>query len=329
MLAKNISLRLLTSFVLVYMVLAFGWWAIELWRENERVFEVSYELLETRYGGKRQGLNITELEETAEFRELVRRQEKHQRMILGEGVFFTLCLAFGLYVINRAANREMELARQRRNFLLSITHELKSPIAALRLTLETFCKRDLQREQVQKLCANGLQDAKRLQHLVEDLLLAARLEDNWHPHAEDVDLKQIAHASATSLQTRFPNAKIRIDIPEGFPTVSADKPGLTAVVANLLENAVKYAPEGAEVILSAQFVKDKLQIRVADQGIGIPDVEKQVIFEKFYRVGNEETRRTTGTGLGLYIVDQVVKAHKGTITVSNNSPQGTIFTVTL
>ena len=132
-----------------------------------------------------------------------------------------------------------------------------------------------------------------------------------------------------SLQTRFPEAKIQIDIPEKFTSVQADKAGVTAVIQNLLENAVKYSPEGARVKCSALKRQGRLILVVADQGIGIPNEEKKAIFEKFYRIGNEEVRKTTGTGLGLYIVKQVVQAHGGTITVTDNAPKGTIFTVEL
>jgi two-component system phosphate regulon sensor histidine kinase PhoR len=327
MLKRLPSLRSLTSFVLVYMVLAFGWWAVQLWRENDRYFDLSYTLLEMQYGGPRRGLNLTELKASAEYRLLEKRKQKHRRMILAEGVFFTLCLGFGLYVINRSAKREMVLSRQRRNFLLSITHELKSPIAAIRLTLETISKRALQREQLERLYNNGLRDATRLQNLVEDLLLAARLEDNWRPLPEPLDLRSMAQDCAASLLARFPGADIRVAIPDTILPLRADKLGMTAVIQNLLENAVKYSPEGAPVVFSAEQSDGKTLLTVADQGVGIPDHEKTAVFEKFYRIGNEETRQTTGTGLGLYIVSQVVQAHGGSISVANNQPQGTVFTI--
>jgi signal transduction histidine kinase len=250
-------------------------------------------------------------------------------MVIAEGLFFVACLIFGLWVINRSAYREVTLARQRRNFLLSITHELKSPLASLRLVLETLGKRELSREQLEKLCANGLKDAGRLQQLVEDLLLAARLEDNWRPLPEPVDLPALTHDIATGLRIRFPKAQIRLSFPGDFPPVTADRSGLTAIIQNLLENAVKYAPEGSATDLSAEKTPGGVRLQVADQGYGIPDAEKKAVFEKFYRIGNEETRQSSGTGLGLYIVHQVVKAHGGHVQITDNQPQGTIFTVEL
>jgi signal transduction histidine kinase len=112
-----------------------------------------------------------------------------------------------------------------------------------------------------------------------------------------------------------------------MPPVQADKTGLTSVLQNLLENAVKYAPQGAPVVLTVERKDGKVRLQVADQGQGIPESEKKAVFEKFYRLGNADRPNTSGTGLGLYIVDQVVKAHGGTIVVTDNKPTGTIFTI--
>lgn len=317
----------LSRILIGYMVLAFSWWAFHLWGQNERLFEAEKQLLETRFSHDNRGLNLTQMQETAEYRRIQRDWQKRRRMVVSEGLFFVACLAYGLYSINRSANREVKLARQRRNFLLSITHELKSPIAALRLVLETIGKHDLRREQLNSLTTNGLKDAARLQQLVEDLLLAARLDDNWQPLPEPVALAALVHDCAARLRVRFPEANIQVQVAEDLLPVQADKSGLTAVVQNLLENAVKYSPEGAAVIVAAEHTGGKFRLRVADQGQGIPDSEKQAVFDKFYRIGNEETRETTGTGLGLYIVQQVVRAHGGGIRVSDNQPSGTVFEI--
>lgn len=324
------SLQWLTTSVIVYMVLAFAWWAFELWRQNDRLLALSEQMLELKHSRSGQGINLTALRETAEYQMLLERHRKHQRMILSEGVFFTLCLAFGLWVINRAARREVALARQRRNFMLSITHELKSPIAAMRLALETMARRALNREQIEKICTNGMRDAARLQTLVDDLLLAARLEDDWRPHPEDVDVRSIIQDCIANAQVRFSEANIQVDIPADFPPIRTDRLGLTSVVQNLLDNALKYSPPGAPVRITVEPLPGRqMRLSVADQGVGIPEEEKPAIFEKFYRLGNEETRQTTGTGLGLYIVSQIVRLHRGTIHVRDNTPRGTVFVVEL
>jgi signal transduction histidine kinase len=109
--------------------------------------------------------------------------------------------------------------------------------------------------------------------------------------------------------------------------LNGDKFALTSVLTNLIENAIKYSPPCAEIKISLKQKGDQISFIVADSGIGIDDQEKSRIFEKFYRVGSEETRKTKGTGLGLFIVKQVLDKHQATIKVKNNNPSGTIFEV--
>ncbi len=327
MLLERIPVKIASSFVIGYMVLAFGWWSYHLWSQNDRLFDAEKRAIEAGFSRPNKGVNLTQLYETAEYKKAEKTWRKSRRMIVWEGLFFTACLVFGLWIIHRSTNREVSLARQRRNFLLSITHELKSPIASMRLVFETLHKRILQPEQRDHLLSNGLKDVSRLQNLVEDLLLAARLEDNWRPLPEPIDLPALAQDVITRLKVRFPEANIQLHLPDGLVPLQADKPGFRSVLQNLVENALKYSPSGTLVECSIEQKHQKTRIRVADQGNGIPDHEKKVIFEKFYRLGSEETRRSTGTGLGLYIVQQVVKAHGGTIQVMDNLPQGTVFVV--
>lgn len=324
----RVPLSWISRIIMGYMLLAFFWWAVQLWQENNRSYKIERDLLELWFTRKNQGLNETQFLQTTEYQSVERRWIRHKRMIIAEGLFFAACLVFGVYAINRSVNREIELTKQRRNFMLSITHELKSPIASVRLVLETLLKRDLQREQLEKLCTNGVKDAVRLQNLVDSLLLAARLENNWRPAYEPVDLGAIARECVNGLQVRFPDARFEVITTDNLPIVQADKSAITSVVQNLLENAAKYAHSDAQIRFSAQRGEQgKVKMIVADNGKGIPDSEKKAVFEKFYRIGNEETRQSTGTGLGLYIVQHVVRAHKGTLTVSDNKPVGTIFTI--
>jgi signal transduction histidine kinase len=327
MLLEKIPIKLASSLVIGYMVLAFGWWSWHLWSQNDRLFESEKATLEARFSHAGQGVNLTRMYDTTEYKKAEKNWKKSQRMIVSEGLFFVACLIFGLWIVHRSANREVKLARQRRNFLLSITHELKSPIAALRLELETMRRHNLPPEHREQLLSNGLKDVSRLQNLVEDLLLAARLEDNWRPLPEPISLPGLVQEIVTRLRVRFTQADIRVHFPDHFPIIQADKPGLSSVIQNLVENALKYSPPDAPVECTIAMNNGKVNIRIADQGFGIPDEEKEAVFEKFYRLGSEETRQSTGTGLGLYIVQQIVKAHGGTITVADNKPKGTVFVI--
>lgn len=323
MLSDKLPIRWITRFVIGYMALAFLWWAIQLWRENNRSFDLGYAVLRSQHADA----PPEDLFRTGDYQLLRSRWEKNRRMVFAEGLFFTLCLAFGLYMINRSVIREIDLTRQRRNFMLSITHELKSPIAAVRLALETIGKRDLNRNQLDQLCHRALKDNARLQGLVEDLLLAARLEANWKPSPEPLDFKVLADEAVQNIKARFPHANISVRIPDALPPQMLDRAGITSVMLNLLENAVKYAPDGqpVELVVALKNSGRQLLLEVLDQGYGIPDAEKQSVFEKFYRIGNEETRHATGTGLGLYIVQQVVRGHGGRIHLSDNKPKGSVF----
>lgn len=325
---EKIPVRRLSHFVIGYMLLAFGWWSYHLWCQNNRLLEAKQEALELKFSRQNSGFNVTKLADTVEYKTIIRKWESERRMVVLEGLFFTICLIIGMWLINRSSHREITLAHQRRNFLLSITHELKSPLASIILIIETICKRELlERAQVEKLCYAGLRDADRLKHLVEDLLLAARLEDKWQPLAEPVDLGALARDICAGLKVRYPMANMAIRIPKDFPPIQADKAGITSVVQNLLENAIKYSPEGTPVELTGEKFNGRIRLQVSDEGQGIPDTEKKAVFEKFYRLGNEETRRATGTGLGLYIVQQVVKAHGGSIQLTDNQPKGAVFTL--
>jgi signal transduction histidine kinase len=319
---SKISTQRVSHIVVAYMIFAFGWWAYLLWTRNDafRALQIQYLAQIEAFHAEKPQFDALDIE---------KMHAKNRRIIIAEGLFFTGCLFLGLWFINRSTKRQVSLARQRRNFMLSITHELKSPIASLRLVMETLLKRDLNRAQTDQISTGGLRDAARLQTLVEDLLLAARLEDKWQPLPEPVRLREVAKEVSSALSLRFPQANIALDIASDLAPFAFDKQGIISVVQNLLENALKYSPEGSPVRLCAVRKGTILSIQVEDQGQGIAEAEKKAIFAKFYRIGNEDTRKSTGTGLGLYIVKQVVKAHNGKITVLNNKPRGSIFRIEL
>ncbi|MEZ4919874.1 MAG: HAMP domain-containing sensor histidine kinase [Saprospiraceae bacterium] len=317
----KLNVKYLSWVLMGYMSLAFFWWAVHLWNQNDRLLVVEKQL----WDHKKSEQSVEQ--SNIDLLEIDKRYKRKKGMVLGEGLFFLACLVVGFYLIDRSVKHEVSLARQRKNFMLSITHELKSPIAAIRLLFETICKRELEKDKVEKLCMNGVRDASRLQMLVEGLLLAARLEDNWKPLAEPVDIKPLLQDIIASLKMRYEGSRFELEIPDGFPPFKADRVGLTAIAQNLLENAIKYSPEKGPIVVSVGKKDDRCILQVADQGIGIPDQEKKAVLEQFYRVGNEDTRRTAGTGLGLYIVNQVVLAHGGKLSIQDNSPQGTVIKV--
>ena len=327
---RNIRLRLLSNFVIFFMLIAIAWWSILLYTKNRDAFQGRAGESKVLMIADGKIKNDAEFLETNFYKDLKKYYERQEWMILGESLVFVLSLIFGVYLINRGYNREIDAAQQRRNFLLSITHELKSPIASIQLVLETFIKRELSAAHINQFSSNALKETERLNDLVNDLLLAAKVETAYVPHLETINLKQFLGEIIERLQNKYPEVAFDFRKPATDIFIQADKTGLTSVAVNLLENAVKYGGTTPKIsTVLRQAAKGAVRLEIADNGIGIPNKEKSKIFERFYRVGNEDTRKTKGTGLGLYIVHQIVLAHNGTIEVMNNRPQGTIFSISL
>lgn len=326
---NNIRLRLLSYGVIAYMMLAFAWWSVLLFTKNRDAFYAKQDLLRILLVADRRIETNEEFYRSKAYQDLEKHYMRQEWMILGEASVFVFSLVVGIWLINRGYFKEVMAAKQRRNFLLSITHELKSPIASIKLVLETMIKRELKREQQEKLMNTALFETDRLHMLVEDLLLSAKLETAYQPYLEPLDLSVLLQDLVHKMQIKYATASIYYEEKVNNPIIIGDKSGLTSVVINLLENAVKYSPEQPKIMVRLLQNPDNIAFEVADKGVGIPGNEKVQIFEKFYRVGSEDTRRTKGTGLGLYIVEQIVKAHRGKILVLDNEPKGTIFRIEL
>ena len=259
---------------------------------------------------------------------LIASNAKRMPMILGEGSVFLIILLVGIYFFQRTIKKESEFHQQQQNFLLSVTHELKSPLAAIKLVLQTLVKRDLTKEKRDQLIGNSIEDVGRLDDLVENMLLATRIENNSYSYPKELfDFSELVksiydRAIITSENTRNFQQQIEENI-----SIMGDRFALGSLINNILENAVKYSPAGAAIQVQLYQQSNKIFFIVADQGVGIADSERQKIFQKFYRSGNELTRQNKGTGLGLFIVEQVAKNHQAKVVVSNNQPKGTIFEI--
>jgi len=326
---KNIKLRLLSNVIIVYLLFAFAWWTLLLYTKNKDAFTAKANYAQLVMAAAKQIDSREAFEQTSAFLDLQQQYQRQERMIFGEALFFIISLVIGIYLINRGYHKEMVASQERRNFLLSITHELKSPISSIRLVLDTFVKRNLEKPQINQLSNTALEETERLTNLVEDLLLAAKMESAYQPFLESVDLVQLINNIVDRLSGKFPTIDFSFNCSSDTTIVMADKTGLSSIIINLLENAVKYSPNESKINVHLKEEDDQVLLNVADQGFGIPDKEKKKIFRKFYRIGNEDTRSTKGTGLGLYIVKEIVEAHQGRITVKNNQPRGTLFSITL
>ena len=326
---KNVRLRLFSNLVIVYMLLALGWWSFLLFTKNRDAFIAKVELQKLIMIANQEIENDAAFLQAPIYQEYLSKYNRQEWMILGEALVFAVILVIGIWFINRGYNQQVEAAQQSRNFLLSITHELKSPLASIQLVLETLQKRQLKEDQIKKLSQNALKDTNRLTTLVNDLLLAARVETAYQPHIETLRLDQLLETLIEKMKQFHPTAHFEFRQNQEEIFLEGDRTGITSVALNLLENAVKYSSEAPSIITTLHQKENAIFLDFSDNGIGIPEQEKLKVFNRFYRIGNEDTRQTKGTGLGLYIVNQIVKAHQGTISVKDNIPQGTIFTITL
>ncbi|MGJ1266743.1 sensor histidine kinase [Sphingobacterium spiritivorum] len=260
---------------------------------------------------------------------LVKYEPQRKSMIIGEGMFFLLIFLWGVLRLKNNFKREHKIHQQQQNFLLAITHELKSPLASVKLYIQTILKRDLDKEQQQMFLQNSLKDIERLDDLVENVLLTTKLENrSYNLPKEEFNLTEMVESIVDRLQKNSCRSQIIKPDLDADVRLVADKFAITNVVTNLIENAIKYSPPCASVFVRLKRESGKLIFSVTDHGIGIPDEEKKNIFNKFYRVGNESTRKTKGTGLGLYIVKTVLQKHNASIKVKDNTPSGSIFEVT-
>ena len=326
---RSLFQPLFVFYILVAYILAtFFWWSTLHFQKNEDSFEANIYILSLEY--KEEGKPAAEIAESREYLELVEKKRRQDFMIIGEGIAFLLILALGIFRIHSGFRRELLLNRQQRNFLLSITHELKSPIASIKLALQTLTKRKLSEENQAKLVNNSLQDTERLKNLVDNLLMAAKLDGESVVFAqESQNLSNVLVRIVNGFQNKHSKERtIDYDIDPAL-MVLGDRTALSSVFINLVENAIKYSEPGDTIFIKAFAKEEKVIVKISDTGLGIEEEEKKKIFNKFYRVGNEDTRKTKGTGLGLFIVRQLIKLHKGNIWVTNNKPKGSIFNITL
>ena len=326
---QYLQLRILSYGVIAYMMLAFGWWSVLLFTKNQDAFVAKREQMVLVKIARGEISQPAQIEADPDYLELKRAYQQQERMITGEVIVFVAILAVGLWLIHNGYNKEIRSAEQRRNFLLSITHELKSPIASIRLVMDTIRKRNHKPEQKKLLVDNGLVEVERLHQLVNNLLLSARLESAYQPNREMVNLPALIEELQDIILAKSNKARMKTVVGENIPFLMGDRMGISSVILNLYENAIKYSSGAPRITTRLKTVKDNILLEIADEGIGISDKDKKQVFEKFYRVGNEDTRRTKGTGLGLYIVKQIVEAHNGTIRIKNNDPGGTVFIITL
>jgi len=239
----------------------------------------------------------------------------------------------GRVVVLRDVSEDMRLERLRADFVATAAHELRTPLAAVYGAVRTLrhSKHELSEEMSTQFLAMIEDEAERLKLVMDQLLVSAQLDrDEVTMHREAVDLAELCKSIAGTVELRKPESiELAVRAPEDVVEVDADGERLRQVVANLLDNAIKYSPGGGRVEVRVGMQGGSGTIEVADQGLGIPAHEQQRIFEKFYRLDPSMTRGIGGSGLGLYISRELVRHMGGEIIVDSQLGEGSTFTVLL
>ena len=231
--------------------------------------------------------------------------------------------------------QDVTLLRQaessRREFVSNVSHELRTPLASVNAMVETLDGGAIYDTEVARDFLSRIhEDIRRMTAMVDELLELSTLESGQTPiHLAPVELSGIAGKVMDRFETRAAEKGVKLiaRVPADLPYLMADAGKLDQILTNLIENALKFTPEGGDVSLSAKTTRSGIEIQVADTGVGIPREHLPHVFERFYKV--DRSRRDTGTGLGLAITRRLAQAHGADITVASAQGEGSAFTLTL
>lgn len=251
-------------------------------------------------------------------------------LVLGSVAFIAILSVLVMFAVFLV--REILEVRRQNSFIDSVTHELKSPLASIKLGLQTMGRPGVDAHKREVLRTMMLDDVGRLSAFIDDVLQASRLShDRVGLALSDVNLSELVEECVASVSSRhhLPCGAIRVDVD---PTLTAytDRAALVVVLRNLLDNAVKYSDAEVDVAVSAKNGDRGVLIEVRDRGIGIPPAELKRVFHRFYRVDSESVRARRGTGLGLFVVSALVRSLGGRVEAKSDGPgRGTTMRVRL
>lgn len=306
-------------FLLLYIIAALLWWLLSLEQQNRTIHQIQrQQVISTQTSSNNQQAALLKINES---------QRRNSVKFITEGITFLLLILFGAVYIYRLVRREFLVQQQQQNFVMAVTHELKTPISVARLNLETMQKHKLDEEKNNKLLQMTLQETLRLDTLINNILISSQLDvEDYKMLKEELDLSDLLNNSVKQFHQRYSQRKIDLEI-ETEIEIYGDPLLINLLISNLLENAQKYSQPNKTITCRLFKKNKKIYLQIIDEGMGIPASEKANIFQKFYRIGNEQTRHSKGTGLGLFISKKIALSHKAEITVTDNEPQGSIFTV--
>jgi len=252
--------------------------------------------------------------------------------VLVSGLVLMVAISAGMWLLFRRLSVQYNMARLYDNFIANVTHELKTPLAAIQLHLETMTRRELPRPQQEKFLGLMAKDAERLNTLINAILEIPALEHKKIAHQFAV------HAAGPLIHHLFEEARAQFLLDEEALSVHgalpcqcvADRNALRIALFNLIDNSIKYRHGPVRVEVTLRCSGRMIEIIFADQGIGIAEKEQKKIFDKFYRIDSLKSPHVTGTGLGLYWVREIIRYHGGDISAASPGPlKGTVFRIEL
>lgn len=316
---QRTSLRLINYvywLLLAYMVAALAWWYIELVQMNDVLLVMRRQLL-------------AEGAERAALETILDEHQRNSRQYIGEGLTFLVITILVAVFVYLTVRKQIRYHLQQKNFMMAVTHELKTPIAVTKLSLETLRRHKLDEEKQKKMLGDAINETERLNTLCNNILLSSQLESGGYKISmQEFNCTDMVDQAVEQFRKRYPD-RIFEWKPEIEGYVHGEEFLLGLVVSNLLENAVKYTAASSPITITLTEDDRYYTISVADLGAGIPDKEKAKVFEKFYRIEDESRRKTKGTGLGLFLSDRIVRDHHGKMVLLNNQPSGAVFNVVL
>jgi two-component system, OmpR family, sensor histidine kinase CiaH len=304
--------------LLAYTLVALSWWFVVLNIQNKEICAI-----------KIKHISATGSTYKKDYQEIISASKLNTIQYVGEGAAFILLIIAGAIYIYRGFIKELKQSRDQQNFMMAITHELKTPIAIAKLNLETLQKYKLSEGQQEKILNASLQETNRLDILCNNLLISSQIEAGGYQILQEAqNISEIVKNCADDYIARFPNRvfikSISLDI-----IINGDIFLIQIAISNLIENAIKYTPKEKPITVSLCKENGNAIIKIIDEGPGILEAERPLLFKKYYRSGNESTKRAKGTGLGLYLIDRISKVHKGNISIENNPKGGCMFIFTL
>jgi K+-sensing histidine kinase KdpD len=308
-------IKILAFVVTGYMLVALIWWAILLQKQNNQ--------LNAAY------LQNSELAEAVGY-----NFDSTKTMILGEGIVFGLALVLGMWIIYRSYAAEVKTAKNKSNFLLSVTHELRSPLTGISLNLETLKKTSSLSGVADQSLFYAQEETERLKILVENLLNSkANIANapNQPLQNEKINLEELVHQVNSH---HYPKADIQITEIGSNVVLNSERESLITIYRNLIDNAIKYSPNNSAIKVNIQCDSNAVGLSVTDQAPQIPKSEYQSIFNAFHRLEDEQVRASKGIGLGLYLAKQAADRIGGQINVNSNTQdnlraRGNTFTLSI